>query len=386
MPQILIGIAFVLISVLPKNPDYWRHQATWCFLAACVGIFLWLGKRYSYCAGALIAWCVVCGLRFFSLPLQLNPIYVLGKAAGLQQMDILDRVISFDAISAGAVAQLLLITISVMITRQLKSINGALSFLCIFNTFGVIIGYFMKDHGPYFCLDNPSLDGTLIAMLYPVMVFRPQVLKWRFKSWMEIHGSKCIMFWNIIECVAPLIAIVMTHSSVAWVTMAVIIASYLVKQDRRIWFALAGFGMIMLGGWWWLGKDFADSSGRMSEAWPWAWDFWTHGVDKFWGTGTGTLWIIADHIGAMHHRFGKPIFTTMHNDWFQVLFEQGLVGLTLAVIVFFQALWRSWDRPWLFSTIMGFGCLSCAQMFVHLALPSYIMGVLTLEALHARRY
>ena len=80
----------------------------------------------------------------------------------------------------------------------------------------------------------------------------------------------------------------------------------------------------------------------------------------------------------------RHLFFWLHNDWLQILFEQGPVGLVSVLVLSLYALKKSFRRPYLF----GAGCAYCAVMLgnypLRMALPSFI-GVFLLAAVLRKR-
>lgn len=47
----------------------------------------------------------------------------------------------------------------------------------------------------------------------------------------------------------------------------------------------------------------------------------------------------------------------LHNDWLQILFELGFVGLVLSMGVFLGLLWRARRHPEVFALVCGLGVM-----------------------------
>lgn len=105
------------------------------------------------------------------------------------------------------------------------------------------------------------------------------------------------------------------------------------------------------------GKTFGGLVSRF-EHWEMLWNFWS---DKWstivFGTGFGTLEYLGFLIQrAMFYQWHPPkifganlslfssgeMFQRMHNDWYQTLFELGIIGFVLMVTVYWKILLRAW--------------------------------------------
>lgn len=375
-------------------------MAAWYLIIASIGLMLWIGSRLSWLAGALFAWCMIEGVRFFAVPDELNPVFLIGRIEQARELTALaaakvkwnleftesvirGHVTTFEAVSAHGVAVLLAVAIPVMLLRSERKVAVALSWIGFLNSIAVIVSWAI-GRGPYFALDNPSMDGTLIAMLYPVMNMRPTVRKWGGETLRELFGSKKAFLFDALSVAIPLTAIILTKSSMAWGTFAVVCAAYIYRLEKGEKNTVMFVAGMVFWGWLMMGHDFADPNGRF-EWWRWAMKFWRENISHWAGTGTGSYWNIADKIGQSQYRFGKVIFNTMHNDWLQLCFEQGYVGLILGVGVFLKAAWSAWDEPWLFASVLGIGFLCCGQMFIHIPMPAFAIGWIIAQALRRNR-
>lgn len=116
--------------------------------------------------------------------------------------------------------------------------------------------------------------------------------------------------------------------------------------------AVLGYAGLMYG------AEFLSSSGRV-DAWQFFMNhFWTN-ENIFFGTGIGTF----EWIGPILQNRTNDLFVWMHNEYLQVLFEGGLLGLGLALSLLFvcfrQAIRN--QKTWLFSTLVCLSVMSLTQ-------------------------
>ncbi len=108
------------------------------------------------------------------------------------------------------------------------------------------------------------------------------------------------------------------------------------------------------------GFKFMHATGRFA-AWKLMMDFWKNNLNIFIGGGPGSYWIYANNIQTTHFKF-----SWMHNDWLQQLFENGFVGLASCGLLYGFALTKSFNRPYLFSMVVGFGIITLTLYPNHL--------------------
>ncbi len=57
------------------------------------------------------------------------------------------------------------------------------------------------------------------------------------------------------------------------------------------------------------------------------------------------------------------LFVWMHNDWLQILFELGIIGLAAAIIFYICLIKHSWNKKnYLFPIVCTYGFISLTQM------------------------
>jgi hypothetical protein len=104
------------------------------------------------------------------------------------------------------------------------------------------------------------------------------------------------------------------------------------------------------------GKDLANPSGRI-RFWQEFFEWWRDAGFYFTGTGIGTFEWLGPAITSMHGR--TQVVLQMHNDYLQMLFEGGIVGLGLLIafcaVLFKRALHRSTRMLALFVGTLAFG-------------------------------
>ncbi len=111
------------------------------------------------------------------------------------------------------------------------------------------------------------------------------------------------------------------------------------------------------------GAKFAENYGRFAN-WEKMMRFWDDNLSHTFGSGPGTYWVYVQAVEGIKDK--DKIWLRMHNDWFQILFEQGWVGLISIIYLFISMLKRSFHEPVIFSMVLGFGLIACTMYPLHL--------------------
>lgn len=104
--------------------------------------------------------------------------------------------------------------------------------------------------------------------------------------------------------------------------------------------------------------------------------WWWENVNIWRGAGLGTFEIIGTAIQKETPVLGKSLLIYLHNDYLQVLFEQGVVGLLCGLIAYGAALKKAYDRPWLFLSLVGGLVVFSTQSPLFIACFGIFIGVL----------
>ncbi len=231
-------------------------------------------------------------------------------------------------------------------STYLKNILAALCGVSILST---LFQLGLPVHDRMGISGNASMNGCLIAVtLLPMLkVMRVQRLILTFMGVVAIYSVYA--------------------STPVGVLFVVIAASCLATQMFRKWIIPVGMALFGLG-YALDSNSFFSSTGRF-HAWATIWDWWVESGKIVFGVGMGAGNFIFDE--ASHLRMGFDSMYWAHNDYLQLLFDTGVVGLTSALLMLAYALKRSWARPWLFSAIVGYAATSFFNMPAHLPLHAF---------------
>lgn len=346
------GLGVLLTGVLPPHESHYLYQT----LATVVVVVLILAvrsmKRMHWSLVATGTWVALMGVYTCFQPA--SPFIGYGSFIAT----------AFDSVAAKALGETLLIA-WLFTERDAAAwwsmeygfaVMGCIEAVRIFYGDG-----FRHNNGltSFSIWDNQSMGASALAILLP---FTAGLSKWPHKRFS----------WPYFLFVP---AIVFASSSVAWAALFVGLAAPLILK-ARIRSTLQLVVVAAIGGWMVLGSKLTNSDGRFA-LWRQVWDFWTANVNPWIGSGTGTFELLGPHINVSNGN-ETLLFIWLHNDWYQILFEQGVVGLTLALTCFGFALYRARRDTAVFATVLTFGFVMLAQMPWRYG-PSALFGAFVLR-------
>lgn len=224
-------------------------------------------------------------------------------------------------------------------------------------------------------LGNPSMSMSFMVALLPIAL---------------VQSTKSSR-WILISLVA--VSVLLSKSSIALGMLALLAVVYAAYRNIYLIF-LAPSAMAL--GYGILGKDLL-SDGLRFKMWGFFMERWaSNPANWLWGMGYGSFGVFSRHIqrGVKQLPDGSEIklwapvhedhwWTWMHNDWLQIIFELGIIGILLAVPVYFLALKRLHRMKYnhaLLSLAM-FGILMVFNYPLHVHLSSLFGAWLMMVAL-----
>lgn len=236
----------------------------------------------------------------------------------------------------------------------------------------------------YFLMNNPAIDCAFLGVVMPLF-FRKK--------------------WGFLFYIPAIIVCLLTHTSSGILAPGLAISMYLWAKGnfsfRTTLLGLCISGLFTSVGLYMQQDVLFHSSGR-KWAWRIAWQYFNgkleiakvlHATDYgvlinqkinvLWGAGLSTYQIYGPLMELLEAS-GKGKrevdgFFWLHNDWLQVLFELGWVGLLLSVSVFLLGVWKARKYPAVFATLMTFGGIAIIQMplrhFLFAFVGAYTLGL-----------
>ena len=332
---LLLPVA-LFVAFYAQNPDHWRHQQ-----------FLGLAALTLYACSRLKPLVV-------SIPLAaslLSALFVFQRPG----TPFGPMVHVFDSASARAFAVLAMIAWTVPRLNLLSTFH----WLALANS-AMVCANWAVGRPALGALDNPALDGMFIAMCYPLIAVKPD------HTVMDFKGT----LYCLAALVLPILACVATGASTPLFLLGLGIAvSFGTLPLAAIVGALTlGAGIFLQGR-----TTLFDSNGRV-EIWRLSMEWWAREAPHWFGTGLGT-----------YEAFGPMLRTNaiwLHNDWLQILFEQGFVGLFLVTVLASAMLTRAWKRRWLLASVVVYFAAGFTQMPLRHFITAVFGAVLVKECFH----
>lgn len=348
-------LSVFILSLMPRVTGLYEVQ-TLAWVALCVLLVArsWLKKVHW---SLVLTMCWMLGSAIYCCMTTKSPYQVYGPFVSI-------------ALEFNTAKSAIIILAAALFLSSLESINSLLFGFILF-AFVDCVRLFLGDgfrHNnglmSYSIWDNQSMGASMAAVMLPLVSSQFQ------KKWIPY-----LLF-------VP--AIIYAHSSVAWATLFIGLAAPFIARfeiTKVIGLALTA----SVGGALVLRSKLLTNDGRF-ELWKEIFAFWSKAptpgeqINHFLGSGTGSFMMYGPHINMINGN-SKLYFIWAHSDWLQILFEQGYIGLGLALLTAGFALWHARRRMWLFSSCLTYAFVMLAQMPWRYV-PSALYGaVLLIEAL-----
>lgn len=260
---------------------------------------------------------------------------------------------SFPSISMGTA--LFFLTTTVPALMQPKYVLRCMGVLALLTSAFFLIAWGAGVQYPTVFLSNTSHDASFMAAMLPLMagVFK----------------------MPLIVCVLG------SRSATANSMLAAYILMRGLRESKGKYFkakVLGGAGILISLGF--IFKDkFMTGTGRYTE-WLKFWKFFVdHKNIWLFGTGPGTGFYYGPALqleSSLRNNvpITEDVFVFFHNEYLQGLFELGIVGLVLGLVVYGRALWGSRGRVQ--ESLILFSIMGFTQFSLHMPLPALAFSAL----------
>lgn len=308
-------------------------------------------------AFVVVAWVVG---RAFSLPLAL--LLVWAGVNGTFTTELTSRIsdgsggpgMAFMAFSGSTMLAIVAVVVIVLCDRAIPS--RQLSELIVW--WGALHSIFMI--GDQTIWSDEPIGGT-VGLLGNRSIGSSYSAVWTFIALRHRQA-----FWL---CPLGLIAVVITPSSMGFLGLVAGVAGTMIPFLKpKAWLSVALLALVALVA---LGPlvdhDMFKAATRY-DVWMEALRFQTGGgiIQTVIGVGLGSFKVFAHPIVVGIIPPGRT-WIWLHNDWLQIMFELGVIGLGLAVWSYMQFLALSITRPWLFASFLSFGAAMIGNYPLHMA-------------------
>ena len=328
---LLFSLLITGIVIIPFSPWQDTHWPKWWMFHIVASFILGykFSKKYTLSLGVLVGVSIYSGANIFCNR---------DSYSGMNQILRID--LSNMAGKAVVAFLVLLMMLEYLDTKTLKSIIRAYIIWCVFHCVYVLVQLYWlhipRDMATGF-LPNVSMGPSMLAILYPFLLF--QSAPYRIERLIHRFGVLLFPFLIWIE-----------GSSIAWFSFVVSMAFfiYLVfslffKRQAIFW----GGSLLALG--LSLGS-LVDSAwtipSRVSrfDFWPKIFVFWWEHLNRFYGAGTGAFRHLGPNLQQVIKFDVGSWWYWAHNDWLQILFETGFLGLISAGFLWLRCVKIMYDR------------------------------------------
>lgn len=344
----LFALAIIFIGIFAFPPDHYIDQWFWGLSFISIILAIQLGKRTSVVLALTSLYFLISTISCFY-----NPYYSIGLSPSVKFL--------YQSITAKSFTSMLSIGFiaSFLSNEAIKQILRGFGFLIPISGFLMLIHFLFPDAFESTIgggiLNNPSISGCFIAASIPIS------FKFQKNYW--------FVLWGII-------GVACAQSISAWATLFVSVIAILWCYSRFASCVAAysiGCAMVVIGKNLSTGSIF-ESSGRF-ELWGYVWPYFITHVNPMLGAGAGSFKAFGPIIQSKFDFIHNQYFLWAHNDWLQIMFEFGLLGLFLALGSFAWVLFQA-KNPLVFSSLASFGFLMLTQYPLRLFLPSLFIACL----------
>lgn len=230
---------------------------------------------------------------------------------------------------------------------------------------------------------NHSFSSMFAAMVLPTAAQVYVELKMRYRHFLL---PIALFFLSIA---VPAILAYKHGGMTTWIVLAAQLGGYFFSQGPILLPAAAVSVVGSCGLGWLLAKDnLVNGHGRFDQ-WKIFFEWWKTMANHWVGTGGGTFEWIGPLVQLQYLSNTKPAkgmtptldaFIWMHNDWFQVLFENGIVGFSLFFLLGISAFVYARRYPWLFGGLSAAAVAMISQFPLRWAVPAIWIALLVSES------
>jgi len=359
MTHFLLMGSVIFGSVLSRNPDHWRSEIYWTSAAILFWISIVIARQFHWSAALGFFWASLSAIKAFFYPQ--SPYIQMGKAS----------VIAFDSVTSQSLVYLMIAVIPFVLLKKKNygSISQGFAFLCFIDSIIVLSRWILGD-SPSGLMDNSALDACMIACTWSFLAIKPMPQDYDCEDLRDVKKNLLKFARDLIWICTPIAAIFATQSSTGLAAFAIAIAGSLfmrIQSKLLTLGAIFGIGWTaLIVGFMTIGKDqLLNPNGRFAQ-WDLAMKFFEKKIEFFFGAGPGTYFIL----GPLIQLKNNPIlnhypnfYIYLHNDWMQILFELGCVGLALAGLVYLYSLRNAYKKgdEWVFSSLLAYGFVGLFQ-------------------------
>lgn len=264
-------------------------------------------------------------------------------------------------VSAQATLSFLVISLF-MIWLDEKRLKKLWRVVLVLISLNCLVSVFTKG----FLFHADSMDAAVGAMMLPMI--------WKY------FGGEYSRKYATVLTFAIILSITHSGGATAWV--ALVLGLSTLEWRRGSWSFFLGAGVVLcIAAFFVVPSEFFNTWGR-ERAWLTYMTWWKDNAPSLWGTGLGTL----EAFSASIEGKTTDLYTWLHNDYLQVLFETGVIGLVLALVVWGRAIWRARRDALLFASLSAASIVMMAQFPLRFGLSQLVLAMLVKETYEKSRH
>ena len=229
------------------------------------------------------------------------------------------------------------------------------SLMKMFVYLAIIDAFIMVFHDHYWVMGNHAADASFLACCLPLICYFADGPLWGiYFIWMliEILLTKSVTGISAVGIEMVLWGLFMFGKTSLKATLPLLVTGAFLVSKFMNWYRMPG---IIANN-----NSLFNDNGRF-HLWKISWQYFSEHFYPYFGSGPGTFYTWGPHIQNIHPETSGGIFFWVHNDWLQILFEMGIIGLILALFIFIFALYKLKNNGYLFTSLFLFGYVSLTQ-------------------------
>lgn len=363
------ALVILVIGTIIPAVDPWFSGWKYFFFGSCIYYSIYMAKIFSVPIGAAVGWTLYSGIRVFTDKEMYSSLG--GEVAR-----------SMDTVALKAVLVFVLLTMLMQASKKhLDYLEDLFASICIADALWVIIEVCFGFRPGGF-LGNPSINGTFIAMSYPLLAMREERNLYDALPLGEAYKKHTLrMVWDLVCFLAPIIAVFLSDSSIPVGVLITVMVMYILLnggdikgvntlKKKIILAAHIAVGFLIIAQW--------KISALFNTTGRWAiWELatkWLFEKDGQWtGTGLGTFFIWGPHLQHASNLGVGNWWIWMHNDPLQTIFETGIIGFIIYTWAFLFTFIKALNSKQhaLAICLFGFAAGSCFNFPSHIALTAF---------------
>lgn len=327
--------------------DVIQWQFVMGFIAIGLGVGYQLGRKFHPIVAVAFVYYMASSIVRIGFPQFFWPTFAV------------DTILAFRGLVAQSALFMALMAAAALVIKKPGHLEASLRVLAFIDAL-VMCWHWCRGEPMYFLLNNPAVDASFVAATIPLFLRR---------TYYSVALVPLVWACVFSDSSSGILGVGLSFGLYLWAKKDFNPFALLISTFLAICVAMVGYGL--------QGPKLLISSGR-AHVWDLAMRFWWGEGSPIFGQGLGSFHLYGPSLQMREvlqqglKEANIPGFTWLHNDWLQILFESGVLGLALAVAVFGIAFWRCRKTPAIWASLGTYGALAVIQM----PLRHYIFAVL----------